>query len=84
MTVMDKIYSAFEEHIQGGVAEYPMTEEWLVEEAQVCTSGFFLENEMKICLLFDEHFFQCTECGWTMPIEDLAEDYEWTCGDCTY
>lgn len=78
-----KIVQFFEETIDGGVCQGDWTIiESLVEE-EIVTSEFLKANEADICLAFDERWFTCNQCGWTMPICSMSYDsHDNVCEDC--
>ena len=40
-------------------------------------------NEMQIAGIFDDGWFTCNSCGWTLPMSEMAEDNDdWECTDC--
>ena len=79
--VRDEFISAIANHVQGGCAEYPMEDYWLVDNG-VMTQEEFDEYEERLCFYFDMDWFQCSACGWTLPIGDMADNDNWECTDC--
>ena len=79
-----KFWTLFNDEIQGGVSSdmWSMIDVWIDEG--VITQEEWNDNEMSICILFDDHWFTCARCGWTMPVSDMGEDEdgEMVCGDC--
>lgn len=75
-----KMYNLFYDNIQGGVCEdmLGMIDRW-IEEGEITQEDWDL-NELAICNLFDENWFMCDGCGWTLPIEEECGD--WRCNDC--
>lgn len=49
------------------------------------TEQEFRENELEICDMIDNHIFECSGCGWTLPVSETGEDQngELRCGDCS-
>ena len=43
------------------------------------------DNELEIAYLFDNFWFTCSVCGWTMPIGDMGEDVDgdMACASCS-
>ena len=42
----------------------------------------FAKNELEIAGIFDDDFFTCNGCEWTLPICEQDERGEWHCRDC--
>jgi len=51
----------------------------------IITQEEFDENEKSIAHFFDDHWFNCASCGWTMPVEEMGEDLngELACHECS-
>lgn len=79
--VAEDFHNFLEGHIQGGTIEYPMDADW-IEEQGVMSAEEYDFYERELCILFDNHYFQCNSCGWTLPIEDMADNDNWECTDC--
>ena len=79
--VKEEFTKAVANHVDGGVSEYPMDDYWLVDNG-VMTQEEYDTYEDKLCYVFDMNWFQCNSCGWTMPMEDMAGNDNWECGDC--
>ena len=80
-TTLNAIHKFFEETVQGGSRECPINQ--LVPE--VCSEEFFDENDVEIHHIFDEGWFVCSVCDWTMPMESmdyLASHDEFVCDGC--
>lgn len=86
-----EIHDAFANEIQGGVSKdwMQIIDEWIEafdegSEYFTMSQEEFQNNEIEIATLFDDWFFSCNSCGWTMPIDDMGEDNngEFRCTDC--
>lgn len=80
----DQIFDELVLEVQGAVCKDPMQifDEFI--EEGFMTADEFRMNEMEICGIFDEGFFMCEGCGWTMPnsMTCLGDVDEATCSDC--
>ena len=79
--ILEDFELALERHIDGGTTEYPMEAEW-VEEQGIMSAEEYNFHEEALCLFFDNRWFQCAQCGWTLPIESMADNDNWECEDC--
>lgn len=82
--MIEEIHDKLASYIDGGVCMFHFDGDFF-EEAEFCSAEFFNKNEMQIALMFDNHFFTCHSCGWTMPIDCMGEDSEFgefQCTDC--
>ena len=63
------------QEIDGGTALFDLFM-WLEENPTV--------SETIACQAFDDNFFVCEECGWTLPLCSLAYDSnrDFECEDC--
>ena len=72
------------QEIQGGVCKDSMQifDEWI--EDGFMTADEFRMNELEICSIFDDGFFTCAQCSWTMPnsMTCSGDVDEATCSDC--
>lgn len=80
---MDELQNKLAEYIDGGVATWYFDAEWF-QEMGFCSADFFGDNETEIAYMFDDYFFSCNFCGWTMPNDCMGEDLhgELRCTDC--
>jgi hypothetical protein len=79
----NKWYDLFSREIQGGSSNdmWTMVEVWI--DDGVITTEEYHDHEGAICALFDANWFTCEGCGWTLPIEEMAESGDgWHCEDC--
>ena len=80
----NRMFKLFEQEVEGGVAKdmMQMVDEFIDYEG--ITQEEWDDNEYAICVLFDNHWFNCVGCGWTMPNEcqTEAETSELMCSDC--
>ncbi len=83
-TRRDQIRDELIGEIQGGVCKDSMQifDEWI--DDGFMTADEFRMNELEICYIFDDGFFTCALCGWTMPndMTCIADVEEATCSDC--
>ena len=79
--VREEFSKFLENHIQGGTTEYPM-DEYYLEDQGVMTTEEYNKYEFELCAYFDDRYFECKECGWTLPISDMADNDNWECMDC--
>lgn len=81
-----KLHDIFYSAIQGGSTDWMESIlERAVEDGEL-TEDFVHDNELAIAYYFDDHWFTCVVCGWTMPISDMGEDTEGgelQCEDCS-
>lgn len=76
-----KIWDLFNQEIQGGCCNDMVSIlEGFVEDGGL-TEDECWKNEVAIASLFDDNWFTCEGCGWTMPMADKGDD-SWYCGDC--
>lgn len=78
----NRLYKLFSDEIQGGCTNdmVGMIDIW-IEDGEI-TEDEARDNEMAIANLFDTHWFTCNNCGWTMPINEMADNDDWVCTDC--
>lgn len=82
-SVRDELINFWASSIDGGSATF-----WLEDtygDNGPISYQYFLANEKAIYELFDEYFFQCTDCGWYMPTDCLNNEtgnIELICEDC--
>lgn len=69
----DEILCIWQKKIDGGCARFSL-ELWM-EDAPILADNPQV-TEWDLCRLFDDNFFYCTVCGWTLPIDDNGEDTE--------
>lgn len=63
----------FSGEIEGGVCkDMSQIIDELTEEDNVLDKEF-RDNEMEICGIFDDGWFTCCGCGWTMPISEVSD-----------
>ena len=62
-----EIHDALAQEIEGGVSKgfVQIIDEWLDEERMVEEEWNL--NEIEIAGIFDDGFFECEGCGWTVP-----------------
>lgn len=72
----------FASEIEGGVTKdfMQIIDEW-VEDGFISQEEYDL-NEMAIAGIFDDGFFTCNGCGWTMPVCEMSSDSDWECNEC--
>ena len=72
----DEILDHLHLQIDGGCTKgwYEIFEELLEEGRDVREDDF--------TNVFDDHYFECNACGWTLPIGDMADNDEWECESC--
>ena len=85
-TEHQKIWNIFNDEIEGGCSSYM---EAILEKAVengYLDEDFWRDNEMAICVLFDNSWFTCEACGWTLPIGDMqdgeSDSGAWVCQSC--
>lgn len=66
--------------VEGGVSEDIMTLVDTAREELNIEDSWFTEHELEILRMIDNEVFTCNLCGWTMPVEEMGED--WICNDC--
>ncbi len=64
-----EIHDALSQEIEGGVSKGfdQIIDEWLDEERM--TEEEWGLNEVEIAHIFDDGFFECQGCGWTVPVD---------------
>lgn len=77
-----KVHNLFAQAIQGGCSEN-MTNilDAAIDEGDL-SEDFCRKYEMEICNIFDDGWFTCNQCSWTMPISEMADNDDWICTDC--
>ncbi len=88
----EEIRQAFASEIDGGVSKCwtSIIDEWIeaFDEGSnwqfSMSSDEFNKNEMEIACIFDDGWFTCASCGWTMPLDCMGEDLndEFRCEQC--
>lgn len=77
-----KIYDLFAAEIQGGTADYMESIlDKFIEEGDL-DEELVRANEAEIARLFDDNWFTCNSCNWTLPIAEMANNDNWECNDC--
>lgn len=73
------------DRVEGGISHGIMQ---MIDEA--IEDGYigekeFAENESEILGLIDDHIFECSGCGWTLPVSETGEDEngELRCVECS-
>lgn len=78
------IQDFFAKEVDGGVSKgyYQIFEDMV--ENDVISQEVFDANEMEICGIFDDGWFTCSVCEWTVPMDAIAHAdlNEPTCSDC--
>lgn len=69
----ERIMDWFHSSIDGGTALFNLED--MIDEG-VVTLDEYQDNEMAICHLFDNNYFYCVTCGWTLTTGDMGEDTE--------
>lgn len=69
----DEIEDALAQEIAGGSAGFDIFI-WLEENPSAV--------ESQACRVFDDHYFQCEDCSWTLPIGNMGETMIGVCDDC--
>lgn len=70
------------ERIEGGSTEDMMTLiDVAIDDEEISADDYYL-NDSEVCAMFDTYWFTCTQCSWTMPMSEMADDDEWRCKDC--
>lgn len=84
----NEIYNELTTEIQGGTVEdfFNIVDKWIDEfdsngEYFKMSQEEWVQNEREICAIFDDNWFTCESCGWTMPNSEMSGTSD-SCGDC--
>ena len=77
-----RVSKLFHDEIQGGCSNdmWGMMDRF-IEDGYLTQEEWQL-NEVAICSMFDDSWFTCEGCGWTMPVAEMNMDADWHCEDC--
>lgn len=79
MIDIEKLLEEWHLEICGGSATFDIFD-WMNENFSEALSH---SEELKICYVFDDNYFSCDICGWTLPISECNTDYDkFICEDC--
>ena len=79
-----EIANLFCQEVEGGVCkDFMQIVEGFIENEDM-TPEEFDDNELEIAYIFDDGWFTCSQCGWTMPVCEMGEDVnaEFVCQSC--
>lgn len=79
-----KLNKIFSDDIQGGCTnDMESILDRAIEDGEL-DADEVRANEMAIAYFFDDHWFTCVGCGWTMPIDCLSDGdhVDLICSDC--
>lgn len=78
----ERLDKLFYSEIQGGTSDdmYNIIDR-AIEDGTI-SDDEWQNNEMGICMFFDNSWFTCEGCGWTMPISEMSEYGDWQCSSC--
>lgn len=75
------ITAIFERVDGGSCTDFMQMIDEAIDDGEI-TQELFDDNEMEIAGIFDNGWFTCNQCGWTMPIGDMADNDDWQCQQC--